>query len=167
VAVAIGQPLKIPVIVRSLRQDMYQAGMNGADTVFRTTLKLMTYLDGNLSSNRLDDPALNVHLFLSPWWKGLHVPIGIPAHLCSVTIQSALKHYHRQLAVTHIPFSSPHVICNLSDELNKPAYIWHSSVNNDLPNDCTQYQLYCVVAVEVMDQLHDTYNMVHACEIAI
>ena len=48
-------------------------------------------LDGNLSSNGLDDPALNVHLFLFPWWKGLHVPISIPPHLCSATIQSALN----------------------------------------------------------------------------
>jgi len=39
--------------------------------------------------------------------------------------------------------SSQHstVIWDLSDELNKPAYTWHSSVNDDLPNDCTWCRL--------------------------
>jgi len=165
VAAAIGQPLKIPVIVRSLGQDMYRASINGADAVFRPGLELMTYLDGNLSSNGLDDPALNVHLFLFPWWKGSHHSIGMPSHLCSVTIELALNHYCRQLADAHIPFGSPHTICDLSDELNKPAYTWYSSVNDDLPNDCTRCRLYRAVAVGVVDQLRDTYNMVHACEV--
>jgi len=166
VAAAIGQPLKIPVIVRSLGQDIYQAGMNGAEAGFCPGLELMTYLDGNLSSNRLDNPALDVHSFLFPWWKGSHPSIGTPSHLCSATIESALDRYHRQLADTHIPFGPPHTICDLSDELNKPAYTWHSSVNDDLPNNCTRCQLYCAVAVGVVDQLCDTYNMVHACEVA-
>jgi len=125
-----------------------------------------SYLDGNLSSNGLDDPALNVHSFLFPWWTGSHPSIGTPSHLHSATIESALDGYRRQLADTHIPFSSPHTICDLSDELNKPAYTWHSSVNNDLPNDCTRCRLYHAVAVGVVDQLRDTYNMVHACEVA-
>lgn len=165
-AAAIGQPLKIPVIVRSLGQDMYRAGMNAADAVFRPALELMTYLDGNLSSNGLDDPALEVDLFLFSWWKGLHVPIGNPTHLCSATIQSALNHYRGQLAAALIPFGRPHTIRDLSDELNKPAYTWHSSVNDDLPIDCTRCRLYRAVAVGVVDQLRDTYNMVHACEVA-
>ena len=97
---------------------------------------------------------------------GLHHSIGMPPHLCSATIQSALKHYCRQLAAAHIPFGSPHTICDLSDELNKPAYTWHSSVNDDLPNVCTRCRLYRAVAVGVVDQLCDTYNMVHACEVA-
>jgi len=145
---------------------MYRAGMNAADAVFRPGLELMTYLDGNLSSNGLDDPALDVHSFLFPWWKGLHPSIGMPPHLCSATIESALDCYRRRLADAHIPFGPPHTICDLSEELNKPAYTWHSSVNDDLPNDCTRCRLYRAVAVGVVDQLRDTYNMVHACEVA-
>ena len=140
--------------------------MNGADAVFHPSLELMTYLDGNLSSNGLDDPALSVHSFLSPWWKGSHLSSDTQSHLCSATIKSTLNHYRKQLADAHIPFGSPHMICDLSDELNKPAYTWHSSVNDDLPNVCTQCQLYRAVAVGVVDQLRDTYNMVHACEVA-
>ena len=139
--------------------------MNEADAGFRPGLELMTYLDGNLSSNGLDDPALDVHSFLYPWWTGSHPSIGTPPHLCSATIESALNHYRRQLADAHIPFGSPHTICDLSDELNKPAYTWHSSVNDDLPNVCTRCRLYRAVAVGVVDQLRDTYNMVHACEV--
>jgi hypothetical protein len=145
---------------------MYRAGMNAADAVFRPALELMTYLDGNLSSNGLDDPALEIDLFLFSWWKGLHVPIGNPTHLCSATIQSALNHYRGQLAAALIPFGRPHTIRDLSDELNKPAYTWHSSVNDDLPIDCTRCRLYRAVAVGVVDQLRDTYNMVYACEVA-
>jgi len=145
---------------------MYRAGMNAADAGFRPGLELMTYLDGNLSSNGLDDPALDVHSFLFPWWTGSHPSIGTPSHLCSATIESALDDYRRQLADAHIPFGSPHMICDLSDELNKPAYTWHSSINDDLLNDCTRCRLYRAVAVGVVDQLRDTYNMVHACEVA-
>ncbi len=63
VAAAIGQPLNISVIVRSLRQDLYRSGMilNGS---FQPGLELMTYLDGNLSSNGLDDPALGISFHL-------------------------------------------------------------------------------------------------------
>ena len=38
---------------------MYQVGMN-LERLFQPGLELMTYLDGNLSSNGLDDPALGI-----------------------------------------------------------------------------------------------------------
>jgi hypothetical protein len=169
VAAAIGQPLNIPVIVRSLGQDLYRVGMTSVGE-FRPSLELMTYLDGNLSSNGLDDPALDIELFHLPWWTSLHAPnAGQSSNLCSASIKSALDHYRRQLAAANKPFTVPSYTRNLADELNKPAYTWHSSVNNDVfnpPNHCTRCRLYRAVAVGVMDQLRDTYNMVHACEIA-
>ena len=137
VAAAISQPLRIPVIVRSLGQDMYRVGMT-PDRLFRPGLELMTYLDGNLSSNGLDDPALSVPVFLFTWWNGLHDLTGNPPHLCSATIKSALNHYYQQLANTVILIGPPHRICDLADELNKPPYTWHFSVNDhEVPNDCT------------------------------
>src|SRR6266545_7917795 len=67
------------------------------------------------------------------------------------------------------PFGKPHLIHNLADELNKPGYTWHSSAN-DLPNilniNCTRCRLYRAVAVRVMDQVCDTYNIAHGCEVA-
>ena len=61
----------------------------------------------------------------------------------------------------------PRATRNLSDELNKPAYTWHSSLNTQkLPNNCTRCRLYRAVAVGVLDQLRDTFNMVHACQVA-
>ena len=139
-AAAIGQPLNIPVIVRSLGQDMYRVGMT-PNRAFRPGLELMTYLDGNLSSNGLDDPALNVGLFYLPWWTGSKMPTSQSSYLCSTSLKLALNHYHVQLAEALIPFGVPHTISNLADKLNKPAYTWHSSVNDNLPNDsnhCTQ-----------------------------
>ena len=168
-AAAIGQPLDIPVIVRSLGQDMYRAGMI-ASGLFRPSLELVTYLDGNLSSNGLDDPALGIAFYL-PWWTGSDAPTAPNAHLCSESLKSALNEYRLQLQAALLPFRVPHSIFNLANELNKPAYTWHSSVNDDMPKsptkvNCTRCRLYRAVAVGVMDQLRDTYNMVHACQIA-
>jgi hypothetical protein len=168
VAAAIGQPLNIPVIVRSLAQDMYRVGMTPR-AVFRPGFELMSYLDGNLSSNGLDDPALGIKDFDSPWWTRAHAPTGFPSYLCWVSLGAALDRHRRQLEEAVIPSGAPQFVCNLADELNKPAYTWHSSVNDDMPNsptDCTRCRLYRAVAVGVMDQLRDTYNMAHACEIA-
>jgi hypothetical protein len=168
VAAAIGQPLHIPVIVRSLGQDMYRVGPT-PDGMFRPGLELMAYLDGNLSSNGLDDPALGIQEFYLPWWTRDHAPTGNSSFLCSATINSAVNHYRQRLEAAMMSFIVPHSISSLANELNKPAYTWHSSANDDLPNspnDCTRCRLYRAVAVGVMDQLRDTYNMVHGCEIA-
>ena len=129
----------------------------------------MTYLDGNLSSNGLDDPALDIQMFHLPWWTGPHSPTGISSYLSRATIKSALDDYRRQLGAAMPPIGKPHSIHNLADELNKPGYTWHSSAN-DLPNipnnNCTRCRLYRAVAVGVMDQVRDTYNMAHGCEVA-
>ena len=136
------------------------------DASFRPGLELMTYLDGNLSSNGLDDPALSIQFHL-PWWHNQKSPTGNTSYLCSATITSALDHFYRQQRANAL---LPVEAYNLADELNKPAYTWHSSVNDELPNtpnnNCTRCRLYRAVAVGVLDQLRDTYNMVHACEVA-
>ena len=139
------------------------------DRTFRPGMELMSYLDGNLSSNGLDDPALAVQLFYLPWWTNSNVPSDRSSYLCSTSLKSALIHYRNRLANAMIPFGVPHTISNFARELNKPAYTWHASVNDNFskyPNDCTRCRLYRSVAVGVMDQLRDTYNMVHACEIS-
>jgi len=139
------------------------------DATFRPGLELMTYLDGNLSSHPSSkNPALFQSLFLVSWWQYQHPLPGL-YFLCSATIKHALDHYRAQLAAARTPVGIPHSIVNLADGLGKPAYTWHSSVNDDLPNPsdtCTRCRLYRAVAVGVVDQLRDTYNMVHACEIA-
>ena len=84
--------------------------------------------------------------------------------LCSTTLRSALDHYCHEIVEALIEFDDPHNIQNFANELNKPAYTWHSTVNDTLlndPNDCTQCRLYQAVGVGVMDQVRDIYNMVH------
>jgi hypothetical protein len=56
--------------------------------------------------------------------------------ITSAMIRSVIEHYRQQLAAAFVPFGRPHLIIDLSDELNKPFYTWHSSVNDKLPNDC-------------------------------
>src|SRR6266542_2389698 len=128
----------------------------------------MIYLDGNLSSNGLDGPALDIQMFHLPWWTGPHSPTGISSYLSRATIKSALDDYRQQLTAAMPPFGKPHLIHNLANELNKPGYTWHASAN-DLPNipnnNCTWCRLYRAVAVGVMDQVCDTYNMAHGCEV--
>ena len=140
-AAVISQPLNIPVIVRSLGQDMYRFSMI-LDGKFQPRLELISYLDGNLSSNGLNDPALAVRLFDLPWWTKEQMPSGNSFYLCSKTLRSALDHYCHALAEALIAFGALHNIMNYTNELNKPAYTWHSSVNNNLlndPNKCTQF----------------------------
>ena len=137
------------------------------DRDFRPGLELMGYLDGNLSSNGLDDPGLDIQLFYQPWWDEGQMPTGKTPFLNSSSLKSALDHYRIQLAEAHIPFGVPHSISNLASELNKPAYTWHSTVNDNLPNtpiDCTRCRLYRAVGLGLMDQVRDVYNMVHALE---
>jgi hypothetical protein len=168
VAAAIGQPLNIPLIVRSLGQDMYRVGMI-PDSLFRPGLEIISYLDGDLSSNGPDDPALAIQLLSLRWWSEEHMLIGDSFFLCSTTLRSALDHYRHELVAALIDCGVPHHIPNFANQLNKPAYTWHSAVNDTLPNepnDCTRCRLYRAVGVGVMDQVRDIYNMVHACEIA-
>jgi hypothetical protein len=168
VAAAIGQPLNIPMIVRSLGQDMYRFGMT-PNMRFRPGLELITYLDGNLSSNGLDDPALSAQIFDLPWWTKKKMPTAGVFYLCSATLRSALDLYRQELVATLIDCGVPHHIPDYSNELNKPAYTWHSSVNDPLPsssNTCTRCRLYRAVSLGLMDQARDLYNMVHGCEIA-
>lgn len=139
------------------------------DALFRPGLELMTYLDGNISSNGLDDPALDLRVHLLPWWTRATPPPANPSsYLSLTTIKSALNHYRQQLEAANIPLGPPHRIRTLAEELNKPAYTWHSSVNDHLPDvpSCTRCRLYRSVGLGVMDRVRDTFNMVHACEMA-
>ena len=140
-----------------------------ADSRFRPGLELITYLDGNLSSNGLDDPVLSARVFQLSWWNKKKMPTAGLFYLCSATLRSALDHYRRELVATLIDCGVPHHIPDYANELNKPAYTWHSSINDTLPNgpnDCTRCRLYRAVGVGLMDQARDLYNMVHGCEIA-
>ena len=140
------------------------------NAVFRPSIELMTYLDGNLSSNGLDDPALSITKYLLPWWTSPCAPTHHPSHLTAEFVESALIMYRSECEAARISSGAPHpCLGTLVNELNKPAYMWHSSTQDGLPNsatNCTRCRLYRAVAVGVVDQLCDTYNMFHACEIA-
>jgi hypothetical protein len=147
---------------------MYRFGMT-PDCTVRPGLELITYLDGNLSSNGLDDPALSARIFHLPWWTKKKMPTAGEFHLSSTTLRSALDLYRHELVATLIDSGIPNHIPDYTNELNKPAYTWHSSVNDTLPNgpnNCTRCRLYRAVGVGLMDQVRDVYNMVHGCEIA-
>jgi hypothetical protein len=135
------------------------------DAAFRPGLELISYLDGNLSSNGLDDPALAIQHFKLPWWTMIIMPTGDSFYLCSTTVRSALDHHRHELDKAQI--GVPQHLPDLTNELNKPAYTWHSTVNDTIPNNpnnCTRCRLYRAIALGVMDQIRDVHNMVHGCE---
>ena len=103
---------------------------------FQPRLELIAYLDGNLSSNGLDNPFLDVHpsAYYMPWWNNQQPPTTRSRFLSLETLKKALEVYHQQLRAKMIPFGTPHFINDITNELNKPAYTWHSSVNDDFPN---------------------------------
>lgn len=163
-AAAIGQPLHIPVLIRSLGRDMYRVGMlsNGA---FRPNLDLMAYLDGNLSSNGRDDPTLQVKSYHLAWWLSNFVPVEPKSYLRSVSLKDALDHHRAQLRDGLIP--TPNEYFRLEQEkLNEPAYTWFYPELETLGSDCTRCRLYRAVGLGLMDKLRDTFNLVQACEVA-
>lgn len=117
----------------------------------------MTYLDGNFCD------IFDITEYLFPWWTSSDIQTS--GHITSSTIRAALVHYGDMLAVAPIDFGRTGEP-NLSDQLHKPYYTWHSSVKDKLPNNCGRCRLYRSVALGVMDQVRDIVNMVHACQTA-
>ena len=82
------------------------------------------------------------------------MPTAGEFHLSSTTLRSALDLYRHELVATLIDSGIPNHIPDYMNELNKPAYTWHSSVNDTLlngPNNCTWCRLYRAVGVGLMD----------------
>ena len=157
-------PLNIPVLIRSLGQDMFQIGMDRCKK-FRPSLDLIIYLDGNITSHGPDDATINVSEFHNAWWKG-HSPPSSPSLIFSSRqVGSALEHYRKQLGL-HGIIPTPPFPVDLNAELNKPCYTWHASAHTNQRIDCTRCRLYRAVALGVMDQVRDIRNMLHACEVA-
>jgi hypothetical protein len=157
VAAAVGQRVGIPILVRSLANDLYRVRMIPRGR-FRLGQELIAYLDGNLGR------AQNITEFLSPWWTCSEIQTS--GNLTTETIRAALQHYNDLNSETwrkpRQPSSSPDVMY----EIHPPFYTWHSSVNDELPTNCGRCRMYRAVALGVMDQIRDITNMVHACEIA-
>jgi len=123
VAVAIGQSVNIPIIVRTLGHELYHSWMvlnNG----FKLGLDLLGYLDGNLSRYGRDDPQLAVEDFHLPWWRCSLAPQKYTSYLSFVSVRACLKEHQKQLvnAVLKNLGKQP---AEETEQLNKPAYSWH------------------------------------------
>ena len=156
-------PLDIPVLVQSLGHDMFRIGMD-QNTVFRPSIDLIIYLDGNITSRRSDDPSLHISDFLNPWWLGDVHPSKPSTIFSAGTVRAALDHYRKQLESDTI--TAPALSIDLTTELNKPCYTWHDSAYADTALDCTRCRLYRAVPLGTMDTIRDYRNMVHGLEVA-
>ena len=149
-AAAVGLPLNIPVLIRSLGHDMFRLGMDQSKK-FRPSIDLMVYLDGNITSHGPNDPSLNVTEFHNAWWNGRDPPSKTSLIFSSSQVGLALEHYQKQLTtVPPTPFPD-----NSTPKLDKPSYTWHQSAQTQLPIACTRCRLYRAVAIGVLDQLRD------------
>jgi hypothetical protein len=157
VAAAVGQRVGIPILVRSLANDLYRVRMIPRGR-FRLGQELITYLDGNLGRSR------NITEFLSPWWTCSEIQTS--GNLTTETIRAALEHYDDLRSETWRKPRQPSSTPDALYQINPPYYTWHLSVNDELPTNCGRCRMYRAVALGVMDQIRDITNMVHACEIA-
>ena len=148
VAAAIGRPVNIPVLVRSLAHDLYRVGYDPYDS-FKPDLDLMVYLDGELSGNGPDDPHLRVPDYHLRWWMGTVIPTKYTELLSYITIRPAL-HKHRKFLEDLL--NNEHQLPRLS-VFNKPAYSWHPEIRSGDAPDCTRCRLYCAVSLGALDSL--------------
>lgn len=161
---AAGWPVDIPVIIRTLGMDMFRFGIKPRES-FRPSLELIGYLDGHLSCYGPDDPALDITLFNHNWWTNPKQPRNPYEYLSHLNIRTAIMHFKKELDKNVKPNYGPRPLTDISDQLNKPPYIWHQSINDDLPDiQCTRCRLYRSVALGVMDQVRDLSNTAQACK---
>lgn len=164
VAAAIGRQINIPVIIWSLRHDLYQVGFK-LDNNFQPGLEFLTYLDGNLSGGGLDDPNLWVTNFYGAWWNNSTTPHKYTEYLSFMTIQDALALHCLELEI--LSNGGPKLNPRPAPfKLTKLAYSWHLEYKLAGGPDCSQCQLYWVVLHGVVTPLCDIRNMVQACEVA-
>lgn len=156
-AAAVGQRVGIPILVRSLANDLYRVRMIPHGR-FRLGQELITYLDGNLGRSR------NITEFVSPWWTCSEIQTS--GNLTTETIRAALEHYDDLKSETWRKPRQPSSTPDVMYQMHPPFYTWHSSVNDELPTNCGRCRMYRAVALGVMDQIRDITNVVHACEIA-
>jgi len=164
VAAAIGRSIDIPILVRTLGQNLNQEGYK-PNASFTPDAELLAYLEGGLSGTGSDDRGMLVTNFHLPWWRGSIPQMKYSSYLSFATIHAALEAHREYVADVYVHREKANRL-DFSSELNKPAYTWHPEVDRNLENPCTRCRLYRAVALGAYDKLRDLRNMVHACETA-
>jgi hypothetical protein len=164
VAAAIGRSIDIPILVRTLGQNLNQNGYN-PNVPFTPDAELLAYLEGGLSGTGPDDLGILVNDFHLAWWRDSIPEMEYTSYLSFATIHTALEKHRGYVATIYVhPQKAKRP--DFSSELNKPAYTWHPDVDRNLDNPYTRCRLYRAVALGAYDKLRDLRNMVHACETA-
>ena len=163
-AAAIGQPVKILIIIHSLANRLFET--TTLPFMFTFDPNLLTYLDGGFTGTDSYVAGFHIETFLLSWWLDTNVPALRSDYLCTETLKGALEFHQLQLQVIQhsILYTAPPF--DHSQELNRVFYGWHTATNEKIALPCTQCHLYRVVALGTMDQAQDLLNMVHACETA-
>jgi hypothetical protein len=119
-------------------------------------VELLTYLDGNLSSNGLDDPNLVVTKFHLPWWSGPRAHIKHTTYLSFSTLRAALAEHRMQLE--EASKLAGQADFRGGEDVNKTFYSWHPEIYADLDTPCTRCRLYRAVTFGTVDRLRDAEN---------
>jgi len=172
--VAVGRPVLIPVIIRTLAADFYLSAADGKPMTFDKDFSL--YLD-SLSFNKnlnLDDLT-----FLNSWWLEDSSP-GADWILGDDNLFECLKHHASQtsrlykIQMNTAQAAERVVLDTPMPGMAKPAYGWSRDISAPVPTQepllgpnpiqCTRCRLYRSVAVGAQDELQDILQMVDAMQ---
>lgn len=163
VAAAIGRSIDIPILIRTLGQNLNREGYRPSAS-FAPDTALLTYLEGELGGTGPNVLGMQVDDFHLPWWHRPIPQLKYTSYLSFATIHAALDLHRTKTKQVFINPQSKRP--DRSSELNKPAYTWHPDTQRDLDNPCTRCRLYRAVALGAYDKLRDLQNLVNACETA-
>ena len=161
-ATAMGQSLKIPLLMWSLTQK-YDYILNGAK-VFVLDRAMWEYLESGV----VVVSGGNVTNFLYDWWNQSDLPIDSTSLFSIFTLAKCLTFHDKEVNQQPL-IAGPGPIPPVPlEHLNKLNYGWHDSTWRDPNgNHCPRCRLYHATAVGLMNELKDIENLVNAVEMLI
>ena len=160
-ATAMGQSLKIPLLMQSLTQK-YDYILNGAK-VFVLDRAMREYLESGVVAV----PGGNIMNFLYDWWNQSDLPIDSTSLFSIVTLAKCLAFHDKKVNQQPLIAGPGRIPPVPLEHLNKPNYGWHDSTWRDPNrNHCPRCRLYRATAMGLMNELKDVENLVNAVETA-
>jgi hypothetical protein len=146
-AVAIGELLNIPVIIRSLAKDFYTSARR-ANYGIPLDRDFLLALDGGLGTAA----GHAADKFACDWWARPGIIVDSQL-LSAVTISECLEFHRRQAGADYVAPALP----SLQTPCHKPVYIWKPTAAVPISEDdsCCRCRLYCAIALGTVDELRD------------
>ena len=160
-AVACGESLKIPFIIRSLSRDFYKSTSPDHLNIPLDRSFLLA-----LEAGLFTTTGTKIENFLLDWWnlKGLG---RVMVTLNSSNLDECLRYHKQQIRIsTENATASDN---DLNSNFSKPHYIWKPNTLEAISTDdsCTRCRLYRAVALGTHDEQRDIQNHINASEVSL